>query len=141
MLENNITGLQHLGIPVTNLERSLDFYTRLGFTTVMQKEFLDEIGPVKVAMLRIGDFTLELYQQPGETGREVAGREDGHVDHFALNVGDIHQAHLDIRKAGLNILEADAPKFLPFWEHGVKFFTVRGPDGEKVEFNQFLTAR
>jgi lactoylglutathione lyase len=51
---------------------------------------------------------------------------------------DIEQAYKDICAAGLEILEEDAPVFLPFWEHGVKFFTIRGPDGEKVEFNQIL---
>ena len=27
---------------------------------------------------------------------------------------------------------------LPFWENGVRYFTVLGPNGEKVEFNQYL---
>jgi lactoylglutathione lyase len=51
---------------------------------------------------------------------------------------DIEQAYQEIRTAGLEILEEPAPVFLPFWEKGVKFFTIRGPDGEKVEFNQIL---
>jgi len=51
---------------------------------------------------------------------------------------DINRAYAEIKSAGLEILEENAPVFLPFWEHGVKYFTVRGPDGEKVEFNQIL---
>jgi catechol 2,3-dioxygenase-like lactoylglutathione lyase family enzyme len=69
---------------------------------------------------------------------EITARRDGHIDHIALNVLDIEAAYAEIRAAGLEILEPDVPVFLPFWAHGVKFFTVRGPDGEKVEFNQIL---
>ena len=28
----------------------------------------------------------------------------------------------------------DLVHFLPFWENGVKFFTIEGPNKEKVEF-------
>ena len=30
----------------------------------------------------------------------------------------------------------DIVHFLPFWENGVKFFTIEGPNKEKVEFSQ-----
>jgi hypothetical protein len=29
-------------------------------------------------------------------------------------------------------------QLLPFWEQGVKFFTVLGPNEERVEFSQYL---
>ena len=32
----------------------------------------------------------------------------------------------------------DTVHFLPFWENGVKFFTIEGPNKEKVEFSQYL---
>jgi fructose PTS system EIIBC or EIIC component len=48
------------------------------------------------------------------------------------------KAYAEVRAAELEILEEAAPVFLPFWSRGVKFFTVRGPDGEKLEFNQIL---
>lgn len=138
MLENNINGIQHLGIPVTNLERSKAFYAAFGFTAVMEKEFLSEGETVRAAMVKKDDLTIELYQLPEAECREITRRGDGHIDHIALNVLDIEQAYADIQKSGLEILETNAPVFLPFWANGVKFFTVRGPDGEKVEFNQIL---
>ena len=39
--------------------------------------------------------------------------------------------------AGLNSTQ-DTIHFLPFWENGVKFFTIEGPNKEKVEFSQYL---
>lgn len=29
-------------------------------------------------------------------------------------------------------------QFLPFWENGVRFFTIVGSNKEKIEFSQYL---
>jgi catechol 2,3-dioxygenase-like lactoylglutathione lyase family enzyme len=138
LLKDNLQGFQHLGLPVTNLERSKAFYLDFGFVEVLRTDLPGPDEPVRVAMLAKDGFTIELYQLSGAERAEIAARQDGHIDHIALNVLDIEQAYAEIQAAGLEILEADAPVFLPFWAHGVKYFTVRGPDGEKVEFNQIL---
>jgi catechol 2,3-dioxygenase-like lactoylglutathione lyase family enzyme len=131
-------GIQHLGIPVTRIDSSSLFYQRLGFTVEFSTTLKESDGNTRVAMLRNGNLTIELYEQPAEKTREVAGRSDGHIDHVALDVADINAVLWEIKSMGLNVLEENAPVFLPFWEKGVKYFTVRGPDGEKVEFNQRL---
>jgi len=138
LLQDNLQGLQHLGIPVTNLERSKDFYTKLGFIEAMQTDIQPQTEVIRVAMMEHDNFTIELYELGQEKRQEIAKRADGHIDHVALNVLDIEQAYMEIKAAGLEILEDNAPIYLPFWEHGVKYFTVRGPDGEKIEFNQIL---
>jgi lactoylglutathione lyase len=138
VLQGNLQGIQHLGIPVTDLERSRDFYMQLGFTEAMRKDIPRKSEPVRVAMMEHENFTIELYQLDKERRQEIATRSDGHIDHVALNVLDIEQAYTEIKALGLEILEDNAPVYLPFWEHGVRYFTVRGPDGEKIEFNQIL---
>ena len=50
---------------------------------------------------------------------------------------DIESAWEEVRTAGLAPLE-DAIQFLPFWENGVRFFNLLGPNGETVEFSQRL---
>lgn len=136
--KGNLRGLQHLGLPVTDLERSKAFYARLGFVEVMRTDLPGASEAIRVAMMRHESFTIELYQLEPEERQEIARRSDGHIDHIALDVVDIELAYQEIRAAGLEILEQDAPVFLPFWDQGVRFFTIRGPDGEKVEFNQIL---
>jgi catechol 2,3-dioxygenase-like lactoylglutathione lyase family enzyme len=138
LLQGNLQGFQHLGLPVTDLERSKAFYQNLGFDEVMRTDLPEQDGVTHVAMLRKDGFTIELYQMPEQARREIAGRRDGHVDHIALDVLDIDKAYAEITAAGLEVLEQGAPIFLPFWARGVRYFTVRGPDGEKVEFNQIL---
>lgn len=139
LLQKNLQGLQHLGLPVTNLERSQAFYQNFGFTEALRTDLRREHGTIRVAMMEKDGLTIELYELTEEQRREIATRHDGHHDHVALNVLDIDQAYAEISAAGFEILEKDAPVFLPFWANGVKYFTIRGPDGEKLEFNQILS--
>lgn len=44
LLTGNFTGLQHIGIPATNLEKSIEFYEKLGFIPVMSSSFENENG-------------------------------------------------------------------------------------------------
>ncbi|MDD6547520.1 MAG: hypothetical protein PUF40_01165, partial [Blautia massiliensis] len=50
---------------------------------------------------------------------------------------DVEKVHELVTAAGLNTTN-DEVHFLPFWENGVKFFTIEGPNKEKVEFSQYL---
>ncbi len=127
-----ITGLQHIGLPTNDIGVSVDFYQTLGFRTVF--ETVNEKVDEKVAFLRLGDLTMEIYEN-----KQVA-LADGAWDHVALNVTDIESVFQAAKENGLQILDREI-QFLPFWEHGVRFFTVKGPDGEKVEFSQYLEGR
>ncbi|MBZ0305142.1 MAG: VOC family protein [Anaerolineae bacterium] len=137
MMGDNITGLQHLGLPVTDVEKSKAFYKRLGFSEVMYRELPQDGDVVRVVMLELNGFVLELYQLTRHDLDEIRNRQHGHLDHFALNVRDINAALAAVRDEGLKTLE-ESPVFLPFWEKGVYYFNILGPDGEKVEFNQIV---
>ncbi len=137
LLDGNFAGLQHVGVPVTDLERSRAFYARLGFEEVMGKEFPHGGGTCKVAMMRREGVVMELYQLPDDEQAEIRTRGDGAIDHVAFSVADIDKTFADLRAAGLAPLE-EAPVPLEFWRRGCKYFAIRGPDGEKLEFNQIL---
>lgn len=73
-------------------------------------------------------------------GEVVQGREslkDGHIDHIAFDVDDIDAAFSELKNHSFKVLE-EQPVFLPYWENGCKYFTILGPDGERLEFNQIL---
>lgn len=86
MLEDNVRGLQHLGLPVTDIARSKRFYTQIGFKVVMETTLSEQDGPVPVAMLELNGLVLELYQLAGAALEEIKARSDGHIDHVALDV-------------------------------------------------------
>ena len=41
-------------------------------------------------------------------------------------------------KSIFDVLDMTVEEALPFFENGVAWFTILGPNNEKVEFNQFL---
>lgn len=137
MFGDNLTGFQHLGLPVTDLHKSKAFYTGMGFAEVMVRELPQGDDAIRVAMLELNGFVLELYQLTGDDLDEIRSRQHGLIDHFALDVRDIDAALAAVRAAGLQPVE-ESPVFLPFWEKGVYYFNVLGPDGEKIEFNQVV---
>lgn len=134
-IQENVTGLQHLGIPAVDLKESIRWYTEvLGFENIEEKEIP---GLCHAAFLKKGNLVLEIYQENEEAVREVASRSHGHMDHLALNVTDVKAAFEEMKKTGCTMLDTEIQS-LPFFEKGVAWFTVLGPSGEKVEFNQFL---
>lgn len=133
---HNIMGLQHIGLPVCEMEASVAFYERIGFKPVHRK-VLDNKEQVKVTFMELKGLVLELCQSTGPEGAEIHDRNDGHWDHVALDVDDIDAVFREVKTVGWTVLEGE-PQFLPFHEKGVHYFTVRGPGGEKVEFCQRL---
>ncbi len=111
------------------MEKTVAFYRLLGFEAVLQT--VNHAADEKVAFLRMGDITLEVYENKN------AAMVPGALDHIALNVTDIEKAFQMAKEEGFSMLDTQI-QFLPFWEHGVKFFTVLGPNEEKVEFSQYL---
>lgn len=122
-IARQIQGLQHVGIPSTKMEESKRFYHLLGFEPVY--ETIN--GNQAICFLRQGGLTLELYEVP-----EGAGRP-GAIDHLALEVQDPEQVQVMLSAHGYEPLEGGV-KSLPFWKNGIRYFTVMGPNGEKIEF-------
>ncbi|MEY2916774.1 MAG: hypothetical protein RIS73_488 [Bacteroidota bacterium] len=126
-----------MGIPVTDLAVSENFYERLGFINVMKATFDYNGQKGNVAMMKQNDITIELYQMPPAALGEIRERKNGHIDHIAFDVDDIDLAYNSLKNSGFNMLE-QKPVFLNFWKNGCKYFNITGPDGERLEFNQIL---
>jgi catechol 2,3-dioxygenase-like lactoylglutathione lyase family enzyme len=135
--DENVGGWNHLGVPVTDLEQSKAFYRQFGFEEIAYGELPVGTDKKRISMIEKDGFSIELYQLVGEALEEIKTRKDGLIDHIALKVLDADQAYQDLKNAGYDIIE-EAPVFLPLFERGVKYFMVRGPMGEKIEFNQVL---
>ena len=119
------TGLQHIGVPTNDIEKTIQFYTALGFEVAHRADNKGEL----VAFLKLGDLVIETYQN----GRAVG--QAGAVDHIAINVTDVDEARRIADAMRLEVIEEGQ---LPFWDNGVKYFTILGPNREKLEFNQYL---
>jgi catechol 2,3-dioxygenase-like lactoylglutathione lyase family enzyme len=135
--ERNLGGWAHLGIPVTDIEKSKDFYQKFGFIDLMDAEVTAGDQAVKISILEKGGLSLEFYQLLAADLPGIRNRQDGHIDHVAMNVKDIERAFTEL-KAADNIPLEPEPVYLPIWEKGEKYLSFRGPDNEKIELNQKL---
>ena len=128
-LQTYTTGIQHIGIPTNDIEKTIEFYKKLGFETALQT--INEEAGEKVAFLKLKNLVIETYEN------KQAKLANGAIDHVAINVKDIEEVYHYIEENQMNTTN-DEIHFLPFWENGVRFFTIEGPNKEKVEFSQYL---
>lgn len=128
-LKNYSTGIQHIGIPTNDIEKTIAFYKELGFETALQT--INKEADEKVAFLKLKTLVIETYEN------KTAKFESGAIDHVAIDVNDIEEVYQYISEKKLNTTN-DTIHFLPFWKNGVRFFTIEGPNMEKIEFSQYL---
>ena len=129
-IASHITGIQHIGLPTNDLEKTIAFYKTLGFEVASETALPTD----KVAFLKLKNICIETYQS---TVSDCAKGFDGAIDHIAVDVDDIEATWDAVKAAGLTPM-GDEIEFLPFWEKGVRFFKVLGPNHEPVEFSQIL---
>ena len=121
----------HTMIRVGNLDRSLDFYTRvLGMQLLRKHDYPD--GRFTLAFVGYGDESphppIELTHN-WDTDRYDLGNAFGHI---ALGVEDIHGACEKIRAAGGKVVREPGPM-----KHGTTVIAfVEDPDGYKIELIQ-----
>jgi lactoylglutathione lyase len=132
-----LRGIQHIGLPVTDIKRSEAFYSKIGFAKVMEAAFDYNGDTGTCIMMKRDNMIFELYQLPAFESEKIKNRQDGHIDHIAFDVPDIDVTFSTLKSAGFNVLE-EAPVFLSFWKNGCRYFNITGPDGERLEFNQKL---
>ena len=126
----HVTGFQHIGLPTNDLEKTIEFYTNLGFEVA----YATELPTDKVAFLKLQNICIETYQS---TGEPCAVGHAGAIAHIALDVDDIEATWDAVKSVGYTPLE-DEIQSLPFWAKGVRFFNIEGPNAEIVEFSQVL---
>jgi glyoxylase I family protein len=137
--------LTHIGICVSDMERSLRFYRDvLGFT---QEHELRVEGEPTDTLLRLRDVKLHaLYlhrdgiriellhfaSPPAPPRRERAMHEPG-LTHLSFRVADLEETLSALRAAGGRVLEETVIRF-PEFQAGAAFVT--DPDGQLIELVQ-----
>ena len=136
------TGVQHIGIPTNDIKKTIEFFQLLGFDIA----FRTINGPEEVAFLQLHNLVIETYQN------HQAKMEYGAIDHIAIDVKNIDALFEEVKAKAIEAEKAASEKQvtplfcmldtqvngLPFWEKGVKFFTIEGPNKEKIEFCERL---
>ncbi len=119
----------HTMLRVFDLQRSLDFYTRiLGMTVLRRKDYPD--GRFTLAFVGFGPeeetAVIELTHNWDQKEPYQIGTGYGHI---ALGVGDIYATCEKLKSAGAKIVRPPRPM-----KHGTTVIAfVEDPDGYKIE--------
>lgn len=121
-----ITGIGHVAIKVSDLDRSLDYYeNKLGFAEMMRLK--NDDGSVLLVYLRITDEQyLEVF--PGAENDRAPGWNANGLNHMCLIVDNIDPVLARIEGAGLSLL-------LPLKTavDGNRQAWLEDPDGNRIE--------
>ncbi|UCH47415.1 MAG: VOC family protein [Betaproteobacteria bacterium] len=130
-----ISGINHVGIRVTDLDKARQFYEQLGF-----KFIVGPIGPEPVAIMKHPsgvNINLILNANSGIDENilmDVPEKHPGYT-HMSLDVNDIGAVEASLRKLGIEITEGP----ITFPNGGAMLF-VRDQDKNVIEFHQDASA-
>ncbi len=147
-----VQSVDSIGITVSDIQRSLDFYTKiLPFESVSDVEVTGEAYEhlmgvfglrMRVVRLRLGREFIELMQFLAPRGRPIpvdSRSNDRWFQHIAIIVSDMEKAYAHLRTH--NVEHASTgPQRLPDWNPnagGIEAFYFRDPDGNHLEVLQF----
>ena len=125
MADKNIIGLAHIGITTNHVDISRKFYESLGFKLL---ENLFQPNGKPVIFMGAENAVLEIYETDSV-------RRQGTIDHIALEVADIEDIWGKTQKLGYEALEGTI-QGLDFGVRQIRYFTIFGPEKEKIEFSQ-----
>ncbi len=124
-----ITGINHVGLRITNLGVSREFYEKLGFLFLA-----GPVGPEPVAIMEHPsgvniNFILNAENSSVENIlMDIPIKHTGFT-HLALEITDAEVASKKIEDLGIPITEKVEYE-------GAKFFFIRDPDDNAIEFHQ-----
>lgn len=124
----------YTGIRVRDLERSIDFYTRvLGMHLVFRMRLRKTHGAVALLRSPRSRQRLELnWYEPGSRYARPFVVGEG-LDHLAFRTPDLAKAIREFRKAGLKVIDGPHGRPKAAWIY------IRDPDGLWLEVNGPLT--
>jgi catechol 2,3-dioxygenase-like lactoylglutathione lyase family enzyme len=142
--------VHHLGVPVANLDRSLQFYQALTGGELLFVDPMSGAGlargtqvpdaRVRFAMVQLGNLILELieYEQPRGRPFDRQNNDVGAI-HIAFEVPDIQAVYTRLQAQGIpfnappyTFTEADGSPHVV----GATFAYFRDPDGIQLEIFQ-----
>jgi catechol 2,3-dioxygenase-like lactoylglutathione lyase family enzyme len=147
-----IARVDVVGFTVSDMERSIEFYTRLlTFHKIADIEVTDRPfellsgvfgARARIVTLALGDERLELTEFRAPRGRPIPGdarSNDRSFQHVAIIVSDMDRAYRRLREAGVEH-GSTGPQTLPAWNRGaagVRAFYFRDPDRHFLEVLSF----
>ncbi|NUM78797.1 VOC family protein [candidate division KSB1 bacterium] len=129
-----IKRIDHTTITVRNLERSIDFYTRLLGFTIDHEMWIPE-SKLRIVFLRLGDTILELFGVPEIRGEVISNvNEVVGYKHICLLVDSVDAEYARLAQAQVKF------RIIPTTiQAQVRIAFFSDPDGMDIELIEYLT--
>jgi len=124
-----VIGLAHIGIMVKDAEVSKKFYMDV-LDFELKAEY--KLGDMTLVFIDRGDCKIELVAKPTNEARLP-----GTVDHICLEVEDIEPLMCRLIEKGVKF-DTDNYGYMPDMFGGVRNVFFKGPDGERIEFFDYM---
>jgi catechol 2,3-dioxygenase-like lactoylglutathione lyase family enzyme len=122
-----VTGLAHIGVKVRDIEVSKKFYVdMLGFKVDEE----NDLGRLKLVFLSNGNCLIELISS------DVVPEAPGQIDHICVEVTGIDELVAELKEKGL-VFDGEV-SYGAAIRGGIKNIFFKGPDGERIEFFDYL---
>lgn len=121
--------LQHIGMPTDDLKKTVTFWEKLGFKKLGEFDTDDQGN--EVVFMQYAHLTLEIWTGDG------AVHKTGAINHISLNTSDADAAFKAAKAEGFNVKDSEV-QHLDFWDKGIKFFNIEGPNSETIEFCEIV---
>lgn len=126
-----VKRINHVGIRVSDLQTTRDFYEQLGF-----RFLAGPVGPEPVAIMEHPcgvnlNFILNASVQSGENILMDVDQKHPGYTHMALEVNDINAVQEQL--LGLGIIPTEGPITT---NNGASLLFIRDPDRNVIEFHQ-----
>jgi catechol 2,3-dioxygenase-like lactoylglutathione lyase family enzyme len=117
-------ALDHVGLTVTDMDRTLRFYRLLGLEVLRRSV---RRGGVTSAVLRVGSQEINVFSHPDMNPADEEHRQ--RIDHFCLEMDgtSIDELVRELTQAGVKIAQGPVAR-----RAGTALF-VQDPDGIRVE--------
>ncbi|HEX2184593.1 MAG TPA: VOC family protein [Chloroflexota bacterium] len=131
-----IQTLEHAGLTVTDLERSVAFYREMFGCEVVEELEWPETG-TRAVYLSLGDggSLLELFHRPGTHKAYEPDRSMARYEHICLHVADVDRAYAELTAKGARFVTPPKPA-----KRHARLAVLVDPDGFRIELLQPLSA-
>jgi len=124
--------LDHIGLQVPDSEADAKFYMeKLGFS--LKGKFKSSRGEFYTWFVTNGPVTYEISQKA-----DIEPAAMGKPNHIAIVSNDIEADYKYCVENGYEICTKGIEDIPSRWERGCRYFKIKSPAGEEIEFNQDL---
>ena len=121
-------GLAHIAVRTLDVEKSIEFYEKIGGKAVLADILGTDRGDKLMAMVEFAGITIELIQVFDPI-------EPGIIPHFAIYVDNLLDVVQEIAATGIDSFPTKRIQRLKMF-NGITNWILYGPSGEEIEFVQ-----